>query len=421
MKALLLVACMAPVGMSAQTIYDFQDLMFDYGGASTNMYGVFYHASANGKYAVGYDEDFVPKAYIWRAEKPAEIDELWGDDDRRVSACDVSNDGMVVGSWEDLPADDYQGVCYPAYMTPEGEWKALPVPENYSEKTAIEQYFVNEARAVTPDGRFIAGNIKVVTGFNETWGWDILSQLPCLWENGELKAVYDDLGIKTFQVWDISNDGSTIVGMNVAECGGFNPAIIKNGELINIFQCDADEYEDQNFNGGVANSIDAEGNVYGYFMEGDGVTMRYFKYTPDGEIVYLDDWVVCAGGGKRFGQYNPLPYVLDCSEDGSVVVGGGMVSVGFGVANVPQVAVYDVSDGISRPVTEVDGVGIDWRGRSLLTVKGDYSRADVYSTSGALLMSGGQGRTFNLSRMPNGTYIVKVTTANGVKSFKVAK
>lgn len=406
---------------TAQKVYDFQDVMFDYDGQQTNMYGQFNHVSANGEYAVGYDEEFVPLAYIWRIDEPATL-EVLNKDGRRISACDVTNDGTVVGSWEQLGEDGAQGVCYPAVMTPAGEWKALPVPENYSTKAATEQSYINEARAVSPDGRFIAGNIKVVTGSKETiFGTsEVLQQYPCLWENGKLKAVYNLPGISTFQVYDISNDGSTIVGMNVADCGGFNPAIIKNGELINIFSCDSENEDERNFNGGVANSIDANGNVYGYFCDQENIP-QYFTYTADGKVNITESWNLCAGGGRTFAQGDPLPYVLDCSEDGTVVVGATVVSVGFGAAACPQVAVYNEANAIARPGAARGDISIRLKGDRTLDISGDYLRAEVYNAAGALTTSGQQGGSISLANAADGTYIVRVTTEKGVESFKIVK
>lgn len=418
----LAAALAAPGTATAQncTVYDFQDCMFSYDGTQTCMYGQFNHVSANGKYAVGYDEEFVPMAYMWFADEPAVLKQL-SDGSLRISACDVSNDGTVVGSWEETAAGEEEGICYPAYKTLDGEWTKLPVPENYSEYDAKNQLFVNEVRAVTPDGRFMAGNLKLVVGYNEKFGFDIRYQIPVLWENGEIKQVYNLDGIKTFQVWDISDDGSIIVGMNTAECGGFNPAIIKDGKLINILQCDSENEDEVNFNGGNASSIDKDGNVYGYFQEADGVTIKHFIYnSATGDIKYVDDFVTCGTTGVTFSQGDPLPYTLDCSDDGRVVVGATGVSTGLGMGVCPQVAVYDkVPSAIARPANAGD-VSVNWRGGDL-TVSGDYDRACVYNAAGALVAGGAQGSALGMAAAAKGTYIIKVATAQGVKSFKIMK
>lgn len=421
-SVVLAAALAAPGSAKAQdyTVYDFQECMFSYDGTQTCMYGQFNHVSGNGKYAVGYDEEFVPMAYMWFADEPAVLKQL-SDGSLRISACDVSNDGTVVGSWEEMADGEEEGICYPAYKTLDGEWTKLPVPDNYSVYDAKNQPFANEVRAVTPDGRFMAGNLKLVVGYNEKWGSDIRYQIPVLWENGEIKQVYDLEGIKTFQVWDISDDGSIIVGMNVAECGGFNPAIIKDGKLINILQCDSENEDEVNYNGGNASSIDKDGNVYGYFQEADGVTIKHFIYnSATGNIKYVDDFVVCGAPGVTYSRGEPLPYLLDCSDDGRVVVGATAVSIGFGAGVCPQVAVYDkVPSAIARP-SKAGDVSINWRGGDI-TVNGNYDRAEVYSAAGALLSSGAQGDKLGLKAQAGGTYIIKVTTAQGVKSFKIMK
>lgn len=409
------------VNVSAQKVYDFRDYLFDMSGDQLTPFGVFYHVSANGKYAVGYDDQVSPFCYFWCADKPDDLELLWDIDERYVSAHDVSNDGTVVGSWEDWDQIEEQGPSYPAYKPLNGEWTKLPVPDNYSIEMATSMLFVSQARAITPDGRFIAGNFYIVTGFNETFGWDKCSLVPCLWENGELKKVYDNLGITGFMVWDISNDGSTIVGMNTADTGGQNPAIIRNDSLINILDCGTAGTDTANFNGGVANSIDAKGNVYGYFQEADGKKVKYFKYTKDNKLVFLDQWVACHGGGKDFIFGQTLTNVLDCSEDGSVLVGGGMVALDFGVVNAPMLALFDKSNGIDRARSTDSEVSIDWRRGDNLYINGEYNRADIYSASGALIKSGAQGHAFNMNNVPTGTYIVRVTTDKGTQSFKIAK
>lgn len=57
----------------------------------------------------------------------------------------------------------------------------------------------------------------------------------------------------------------------------------------------------------------------------------------------------------------------------------------------------------------------------MLYVNGEYTRADIYSAQGSLIDTGGQGKAFNLGSQPAGAYIVKVTTADGTKTFKVAR
>ena len=112
---------------------------------------------------------------------------------------------------------------------------------------------------------------------------------------------------------------------------------------------------------------------------------------------------------------------MDCSDDGKVVVGGTMESAMGGAVNGPGVTYDDdVVSGVDRVEAIRDNVGISYHG-GLLVVTGEYDRADVYNAQGALVATGGQGKAFSMEGNPAGAYIVKVTTADGVKSYKFAR
>ena len=97
-----------------------------------------------------------------------------------------------------------------------------------------------------------------------------------------------------------------------------------------------------------------------------------------------------------------------------------MLSFGFGVANCPAVLVKKVSTGIGRAERIAQAVNVNYGG-GVLVVTGEYDRAELYNAAGTLVAGGGQGKAFSLAGQPAGTYIVKVTTADGVKSFKFAR
>ena len=113
--------------------------------------------------------------------------------------------------------------------------------------------------------------------------------------------------------------------------------------------------------------------------------------------------------------------MLDCSEDGTVIVGAGVGDTGFGMANTPALVIRDdIGTGVDRLDAIAKSVNVECNGGTLV-VTGEYSRADIYTAQGALIATGGQGKAFNISGQPAGAYIVKVTTANGVKTFKIAR
>ena len=80
---------------------------------------------------------------------------------------------------------------------------------------------------------------------------------------------------------DISNDGRTLVGLNVSGRGGFNPAFIRDGVLVQLFECGEEDSpeEEVNFNGGYIQTIDANGNMYGYYADPNNIPY-FFTFTP---------------------------------------------------------------------------------------------------------------------------------------------
>lgn len=441
MKKLLLLAAMASLscGASAQeeaTLYNFNDAVFIIEGYETPVCGVFNHVSNNGKYAVGADDQISMTSYYWSADAPDVINMAWDPSRGYSTLNDVTNDGVMAGSVDSLLTGETYVRQWPATFTLDGGWKLLPVPENYSSDQSNEfnsMRTINCVRAVSSDGKYMAGQVYVSTGeIDEDFGIEKVKLLPVVWENNEIKKVYDDLGINTFYVYGISEDGSTVVGVNTAENGGQNPAYIKDGKLYNVFSCD--DPETNTFNGGILCSIDAEGNMYGYFLD-ENDTYKYFSVKADGSIVYFDQLVTCAGGGYKFGPYvaydengeaqavpaGGMYSLLDCSTDGKVLAGGETINIGFGVVSCPAMIVSKGATGISKPEAVKSDVSIDYRKGGTLYVNGEYNSAEIYGVGGNLVMKGGQGEAFNLSSLPSGTYVVKVSYNGGSKTFKVLR
>lgn len=473
-KTLFLQLMMAMAVGTAQaqsegTYYDFQDVQFTVETKDGSLQeqlsvaGVVNHVSSNGDYAVGYDDQSITSntgvAFLWKRSNPDELVPLSGTYDR-VSACDVSDDGVIVGSFELRPNSYDYGISFPGWKHVDDDaWTPLPVPDEYSIRFAKTYDFAEEARAITPDGGTIAGNLHFRSGEQEILGTIVDKTIVpiTVWvkkEDGyELQKCYTDLGkagnnllydvdeqkfvetkkdvnYKSFLVRDISDDGKTVVGMNVSWRGGFNPAFMRDGKLYQIFSCgeEGEPDEDANFNGGTILTIDANGNMYGYYMDGEGDT-KYFVFTFNEETVkleYVNEPVVCADkDGNRFGAYDKgLSPVSDCSKDGKVIVGAGVGDLGFGQYNYPKLVIAGEASGISEvqagQAGDKAGVGINFDGNTI-RVKGDWLYANVYTASGTLVDGGNRGSSFNIGRYPAGTYIVKVATMNGIQSFKVAK
>lgn len=467
-KTLLAMAafiCAAAMPTQAQnyTYHSFNDATYDDGeGNDATPLGYFHHVSANGKYATGFDYDMgTYAAYLWTADDPEGLSYINTDYGMAYGCYDVTNDGVVFGSLPLINEDGDIENLVPGYRTTDGTWHQLPIPASYANGSDNE--YASNANCVTPDGKFVAGTLVMGMGryhyssFYKTW-LELTGYAPVLWKQNadgtgyELDTCYTDLGkqayrfneetgafdaeadsvnYKTFQVWDISNDGSIIVGMNEAGTGGFNPAFIRDGKLYQLFNCgeeyvkesDYDEWaKTANLNGGVITSVDANNNLYGYYVTSEN-TNKYFTFTNEDKLVYLQSLVVAAtkDGTQITSSYNGLSYCLDCSEDGATVVGGTIAAVGDAQTNAPALLYDAAAAGIGRATAANEPVSIDCRAGGALFINGLYNHAAIYNAEGKLVAEGVQGRSFNLTDKAAGVYVVKVNTANGTKTFKLAR
>jgi spore maturation protein SpmA len=252
-----------------------------------------------------------------------------------------------------------------------------------------------------------------------------------LYVDGKLVEQADSATFTQFFVRDISDDGKTIVGLNVAGSGGFNPAFIRDGELIQLFNCgeedngeeeESEGQEETNFNGGTILSIDGEGNMYGYYTDAAGM-VNPFIFTNDNKLIFVDEIYTCAGGGKKFTQTETDLYpAMCCSNDGKVIAGGGLGSdPRIGSYNYPVVKYESNVNAVKNIENIRNHVSISYAGGNLVYINGEYTSAKVYAANGALVATVAQGTPANLAGKAAGTYIVKVETAKGEKTFKVVK
>lgn len=446
----LLMAAWATAGLAQSfTTYDFQSDVFriadEEGDESwSSLFGYFNHVSANGKYAVGTDEVLMKRAFLWCADDPEHI-QMFGDYTSEVALYDVTNDGTLIGGIRNS-----EGVMYPAYKPQGGNWQMLTRGmERLSYDMAIDDYVNMALRAATPDGKYMAGSFYIETGEYSSTGWPVSYLVPAVWKEGKLEKIYDDLGIREFMVWDISDDGSIICGGNTAGIGGHNPAFIRDGKLYELFQCGDERTEDTpddvygNTEGGICNSIDNEGNIYGYYTEpyDEYSFVNNYFVVPAGcdYAVFLDpeygndnfpedywtmQWYVCGGNGRHYTCDDSQLYsLLDCSDDGKVFVGGGIYNLGFGITNDPQLTVYDeplapTPMGIRSVGDALQAQGVSFSGHSII-VKGVYREAVVYDAQGALIARAGQGQPIHVDA--SGVYLVRVTYADGMHTYRVKK
>ena len=165
MKKILLLAmvmtslCVGRLSAQDYDYYDFSDCKWtDFDGTQYSPAGSFWKVSANGRFAVGYDDVlYSGSVYYWDAEDAEDIKHL-NRGYNRVALCDVSNDGVMVGSNEERESIDSEvpTVSYPAYYQIGKGWTNLPVPNDYSTLYVTNQDFMDHARAITPDVNSIA-------------------------------------------------------------------------------------------------------------------------------------------------------------------------------------------------------------------------------------------------------------------------
>lgn len=111
-----------------------------------------------------------------------------------------------------------------------------------------------------------------------------------------------------------------------------------------------------------------------------------------------------------------------CSNDGKVIAGGGLGNdPSIGNYNYPVIKYESDVNAVKNIENIRNHVSIRYAGGNLVYINGEYTSAKVYAANGALVATVAQGTPANLAGKAAGTYIVKVETANGEKTFKVVK
>ena len=111
-----------------------------------------------------------------------------------------------------------------------------------------------------------------------------------------------------------------------------------------------------------------------------------------------------------------------CSNDGKVIAGGGLGSdPNIGNYNYPVIKYESDVNAVKNIENIRNHVSISYAGGNLVYINGEYTSAKVYAANGTLVATVAQGTPANLAGKAAGTYIVKVETAKGEKTFKVAK
>ncbi len=416
-------------------------------GYDSSFYGLF-RVSNNGKYAVASDSEDSYAGVLWERESNdiTFVNNYTGEKSNGVILSDVADDGMMVGAYPALVTseDGSEYYCWhPGYKYIDGEWVDLPLPENTNLKYPLDMDYCSYAVRVSSDSRIVLGEIYIMDE-NSKSHWE-----PMQWfldENGELIGTQMfgdmDFGNVGFQAYDMTDDGSVIVGMITSIRGDMQPAMIRDGELKilagpELVNVEGELWWEFDENGevkewwweGIANCIDKDGNVYYYYFDGDGEQHNIVENIYTGEKTEYDDIVACGTGGLVLGMskvlasdkpidISALYTALNVSDDGTVIAGGGVGTESYGYYfNYPALIVLEESPITSSiKAMKLDGINISREGNTI-SISGDYDKAELINAAGMQVAS--SKGNLDLSGMANGMYIIKISKGNTTKVYKI--
>lgn len=292
--------------------------------------------SPNGKWACGIIQDDIMRGFLWNVTT-GEVTVLSPSGETSV-ALDVSNDGMVVGSFMDPEASSTGVKVESAGYWKDGRWHHL---DNKSGDVIVNSNGGGMANCVSANGRYIGGEMYV----NGTYS-------PVRWTDGVLDKIYETgQMVKTGQkchgsIYDISDDGQNGCGwVEHPEKGVRTPMLWMGNDTIYLdyaksanvtprtarkFSPDGrkvlayDRVYDIETRTSSARisaiysseygeffTIDNDGTVYGYLQPFAG--RQYGAVVKDGQLTYFEN--LMAQQGADLGEYTMVAQVLGVSED----------------------------------------------------------------------------------------------------------
>ncbi|MCD8291506.1 MAG: T9SS type A sorting domain-containing protein [Prevotella sp.] len=444
MLAGMLTASLCPLTVLAQdaipsTLFECEYVPLD--GYDSSVYGSF-RVSNNGKYAVASDESGDSYAGIlWERESNSitYVNDYNGEKANGVILSDVANDGMMVGAY---PTTVDGSFCWlPGYKYLGKEWVNLPLPENTNMTHAYDMDYCSYAVCVSSDSRVILGEVNLYRA-DSTSRWE-----PMLWfldENGNVTGTQtfedQDYGNQGFMGYDMTDDGSVIVGNVTSIRGDQLPTIIQDGvmrwidgptlEWNGVRWADIDEEtgeEHEYYWEGTIMSMDKDGNMYYYYTDGDGIQHNIVENIYTGEKTAYNELLSCGVGGMVLGNtvvaserpfdMSGLYAALNVSDDGMVIAGCGFNETYY--YNYPALILLSESPiDTSIKTMKLDGININRNGNTI-SISGDFDRAEMFNATGMQVAS--SKGNLDLSGMTNGMYIIKVSKGNTTKVYKIVK
>ena len=215
----------------------------------------FKRVSSNGRYAVASFANSVPTGYVYdfttdevkTVEGPEGAIEL-NVPKRLCTIEDISNDGIICGQFlspdaivrytnsDGSPQLDEEGnqLCSSAVVPGvyrNGAWMGLEIHDD--QMPVMGGNCDGGAAAITADGKYVAGLIRIKVGEGETG----LRFATVVWDavTGKIIREYDGCTERSGgRAWDMSDDTSLIVGWTETLAEGRGPALWQDGEYLRV-------------------------------------------------------------------------------------------------------------------------------------------------------------------------------------------
>lgn len=157
--------------------------------------------SVNGKWACGTYSNGNNMLYGFRWNLESNEIELLSGDDCESQADGISNDGTVVGCYENSEATQNGAPVLTAGYWKDGSWHHLP---NIGNAWVSSMEGVGYAKSITADGKYIGG------AYNDADGVCI----PVIWEDGKVTHTFGGTGYDAM-AYGISEDGTMLTGWSI--------------------------------------------------------------------------------------------------------------------------------------------------------------------------------------------------------------
>lgn len=157
--------------------------------------------SNNGKWACGTYTNAVNMTYAFRWNLTTNEIVLLSGDDILSQADNISDEGVVVGQFDNTEATSNGAPIFTAGYWKDGAWHHLP---NINDAYVDNQEGVGYAYSISPDGQYIGGSYN-----------DAQSVLiPVIWKDGQIVHTFEGTGYDGM-IYGISPDGKKAVGWTI--------------------------------------------------------------------------------------------------------------------------------------------------------------------------------------------------------------